>query len=44
MGIRKKLADVEGEINTVIDGKSYIFHLYHTSENNVRFDSFQFIF
>ena len=26
MGIRKILADVEGEINRVIDGKSYIFH------------------
>ena len=38
MGIRKILADVEGEINRVIDGKSYIFHLYPTSENNVRFD------
>ena len=44
MGIRKILADVEVEINRMIDGKSYIFHLYPTSENNVRFDSFQFIF
>lgn len=40
MGIRKILADVQGEINGEKDYKLYIYHLYPTSENNVRLDSF----
>lgn len=37
MGILKIWADLQGEINGVIDYKLYIYHLYPTSENNIRF-------
>ena len=40
MGTRKILADVQGKINGVIRYKLYIYYLYFTSDNNIRFDRF----